>query len=213
MTSMSSPQFSCKTNCGVNNEHLKCETMKGNEQMKNDKKNQKPALKKKSSNMVLGIVAIFVIGIAILTGMKSNRNNKVQETLPNKTIAATTNENGDAIIAISEISETATFYSYDKLDTKIEFLAVKASDGTIRTAFNTCQVCYASGRGYYKQEGNVLICQNCGNNFNMDQVEIVKGGCNPVPIFENYKETTDSSIIIKNENFKKAESIFANWKN
>ena len=32
-------------------------------------------------------------------------------------------------------------------------------------------------------------------------------------IFENYKETTDSSIIIKNENFKKAESIFANWKN
>jgi len=181
--------------------------------MKENQKTRKPALKKKTNHILLGIVALFVIGIAILSGLKSNSNSKVQVTKPGKTITATTNENGDAIIPISEISETATFYSYDKLDTKIEFLAVKASDGTIRTAFNTCQVCYASGKGYYKQEGNVLKCQNCGNTFKMDQVEVVKGGCNPVPIFENYKETTDSSIIIKNENFKEAESIFANWKN
>lgn len=185
----------------------------GNEQMKNNKKTQKPALKKKSNLTILGIAAILVIGLAILSGMKSNDNNKAQAVKPSNAIAATINENGDAIIPIAEISETATFYSYDELDTKIEFLAVKASDGTIRTAFNTCQVCYASGRGYYKQEGNVLKCQNCGNTFSMDQIEIVKGGCNPVPIFENYKETTDSSIIIKNENFKEAESLFANWKN
>ncbi|MGB4589887.1 MAG: DUF2318 domain-containing protein [Clostridiaceae bacterium] len=181
--------------------------------MKNNKKTQKPAVKKKSTNVVLGIIAILVIGIAILSGMKSNSNNKTQVKESGVAIAATINEKGDAIIPVSEISQTATFYSYDKLDTKIEFLAVKASDGTIRTAFNTCQVCYASGRGYYKQEGDVLKCQNCGNIFKMDQVEIVKGGCNPVPIFEEYKETTDSSIIIKSDNFKEAESIFANWKN
>lgn len=29
----------------------------------------------------------------------------------------------------------------------------------IRTAFNTCQVCYSSGKGYYVQSGNVLVCQ------------------------------------------------------
>lgn len=194
-------------------ERLKYEAMKGNEEMKNNKKTQKPAVKKKSTNVVLGIIAILVIGIAILSGMKSNSNNKTQVKESGVAIAATINEKGDAIIPVSEISQTATFYSYDKLDTKIEFLAVKASDGTIRTAFNTCQVCYASGRGYYKQEGDVLKCQNCGNIFKMDQVEIVKGGCNPVPIFEEYKETTDSSIIIKSDNFKEAESIFANWKN
>lgn len=181
--------------------------------MKNNNKTQKPAMKKKSNHILLGIIALLVMITAVLTGLKSNGEDKVLAKQPAKTITATTNEKGDAIIPLSEISETATFYAYDKLDTKIEFLAVKASDGTIRTAFNTCQVCYASGRGYYKQEGNVLKCQNCGNTFKMDQVEIVKGGCNPVPIFENYKETTDSSIIIKNENFKEAESIFANWKN
>ena len=50
-------------------------------------------------------------------------------------------------------------------------LAFKASDDTIRTALNTCQVCYDSGRGYYVQEGDKLICQNCGNQFEADQVE------------------------------------------
>ena len=45
----------------------------------------------------------------------------------------------------------------------MEIVAVKALDGSIRTAFNTCQVCYNSGRGYYQQEGNELVCQNCGN--------------------------------------------------
>ena len=35
--------------------------------------------------------------------------------------------------------------------TWLEVLAVKAPDGTIRTAFNTCQVCYGSGRGLYRQ--------------------------------------------------------------
>jgi uncharacterized membrane protein len=74
----------------------------------------------------------------------------------------------------------------------MEVLAVKAPDGTIRTAFNTCQVCFGSGRGYYKQEGKTLVCQNCGNRFSLDDVEKVRGGCNPVPILENEKQEDDS---------------------
>jgi len=35
----------------------------------------------------------------------------------------------------------------------MEVLAVKAPDGTIRTAMNTCKICYDSGAGYYVQEG------------------------------------------------------------
>jgi len=94
----------------------------------------------------------------------------------------------------------------------MEILAVKASDGTVRTAFNTCQVCYSSGRGYYIQEGDVLVCQNCGNRFKMDEVEVARGGCNPVPIFKEMKEVTDTTITIPKELFAEAEGIFANWK-
>lgn len=116
------------------------------------------------------------------------------------------------IIPVSEISETAQFYPVLVNGTQMEVIAVKDSKDNIRTAFNTCQICYSSGRGYYVQSGNVLVCQNCGNRFTVDQVEIETGGCNPWPIFPENKTVTDESIIISYEYLKEATQIFANWK-
>ncbi|WP_312092073.1 Fe-S-containing protein [Aminipila sp.] len=73
-------------------------------------------------------------------------------------------------------------------------------------------VCYDSGRGYYKQSGDKLVCQNCGNQFNMDRVEVEAGGCNPWPIFTEDKNVTDDSITISYEFLKESKEIFANWK-
>ena len=94
----------------------------------------------------------------------------------------------------------------------LEVLAVKASDGTIRTAFNTCQVCYNSGKGYYKVDGNELVCQNCGNRFGMDAVGVTKGGCNPVPITEEYKTVTNDTITVSKDVLSQATVIFSEWK-
>ena len=118
----------------------------------------------------------------------------------------------DLVIPISGVSETATFYPVEVNGTNMEVLAVQAPDGSVRTAFNTCQVCYDSGRGYYKQKGNVLVCQNCGNRFTMDQVEVVSGGCNPVPILPANKTVTNDFITISNSFLKEAKVIFENWK-
>ena len=121
-------------------------------------------------------------------------------------------EGDNLVIPISEVSEKATFYPAEVDGIKLEVLAAKASDGTIRTAFNTCQVCYSSGRGYYKQEGDELVCQNCGNRFGMDQVEVASNGCNPVPIFDENKTVDDASITISYDFLKQATVIFTNWK-
>ncbi|GHU89894.1 hypothetical protein FACS189476_09420 [Spirochaetia bacterium] len=118
----------------------------------------------------------------------------------------------DLVIRISEITENAIFYPVDIEGTRLEVLAVKAPDGTVRTAFNTCQVCYGSGRGFYKQQGTVLVCQNCGNRFRMSQVERQSGGCNPVPIFAENKTVNDNTITISKEFLTQAKSIFARWK-
>jgi uncharacterized membrane protein len=118
----------------------------------------------------------------------------------------------DLVIPIAEVSETAAFYPVDIEGTRLEVIAVKAPDGTVRTAFNTCQVCYGSGRGYYKQQGNLLICQNCGNRFRMSQVEVRSGGCNPVPIFPANKTVDEKNITISREFLTRAKGIFANWK-
>jgi uncharacterized membrane protein len=118
----------------------------------------------------------------------------------------------DLVIPVSEISETAKFYSADAGGTLLEVIAVRAPDGSIRTAFNTCQICYDSGRGYYVQDGSVLVCQNCGNRFRMSQVEIQSGGCNPVPIFAENKTADEVNITISGEYLAAARDIFANWK-
>ncbi len=115
-------------------------------------------------------------------------------------------------IPVGEITETPTFYPVTVGETNMEIIAVKAPDGTIRTAFNTCQICYSSGRGYYELSGGKLVCQNCGNRFSASQLEVESGGCNPWPIFEKDKTVTDSDITISQDFLEGSVKIFANWK-
>ena len=111
----------------------------------------------------------------------------------------TINEGESLVIPVSEISETAQFYPLTVNGTRMEVVAVTAPDGTIRTAFNTCQVCNGSPLAYFDQQGNTLRCLNCGNRFPMNSVEIEAGGCNPVPIFASDKTVTDDSITVAYE--------------
>ncbi len=163
----------------------------------------------KKKNILFAVVIIFALGLTAYSVFFTGGEDR-NETIAS--VKSVTNENGDMVIPISEITEDASFYSYDELDSKIEVIAVKASDGTVRTAFNTCQVCYSSGRGYYVQKGDQLVCQNCGNTFSMDDVEVTRGGCNPVPIDGEQTKTTNDSIVIPKEFLKEAEVIFQNWK-
>jgi uncharacterized membrane protein len=120
--------------------------------------------------------------------------------------------NGDMQIQKKEVTDTAKFYPYKIDGVLVEVLALRAPDGTVRTAFNTCQVCYSSGRGYYVQQGDVLVCQNCRNRFKASQVELIKGGCNPVPITKDLKTEDANNITIARSLFAKARPLFLNWK-
>ncbi len=116
------------------------------------------------------------------------------------------------VIKKKDITVKAKFYSYVLDGRNMEVFAVKASDGTIRTALNTCQVCYSSGRGYYVQEGAVFVCQNCGNRFKLDQIELVRGGCNPIPITQKDKTDLGDSIGISRQYLASVAPYFASWK-
>jgi uncharacterized membrane protein len=73
---------------------------------------------------------------------------------------------------------------------------VKASDGSIKTAFNTCVSCYALGNGYYRQDGTDLICQQCGTVFAIDNVGSVSGECYPIPIPDESKSVDSQYITV-----------------
>ncbi|HWP80866.1 MAG TPA: DUF2318 domain-containing protein [Candidatus Acidoferrum sp.] len=119
---------------------------------------------------------------------------------------------GDLTISIADLSEDASYYPIEVDKTEMEVVAVLAPDGTVRTAFNTCQVCYDSGRGYYEQSGDKLVCQNCGNQFTMAQVGVIAGGCNPWPISGEDRTVTEETVTISYDFLKESKEIFANWK-
>ncbi len=127
-------------------------------------------------------------------------------------VAETADDAEDLTINIRELSATPKVFSAEANGTQMEILALVASDGTVRTAFNTCQVCYSSGRGYYQAEGDELVCQNCGNRFTGDAVGVQSGGCNPVPITENNRTEQDGVITIPGSLLSEASVIFENWK-
>lgn len=170
--------------------------------------NKRVQATKKSNKKVLifgGIIILLIVAFIVITLNPGKKDN---------TAAAdnTATTSGDLKILKSEVSQTARFYPYKAGKMNMEVLAVKASDGTIRTAFNTCQVCFDSGRGYYKQEGNELVCQNCGNRFKLDQVEKIKGGCNPVPIMKENKTDDSTNIIISQAFMEENKDLFGNWR-
>ncbi len=153
----------------------------------------------KKTLVEVGVIAVLIIGFIVIKFISGGAD-------------STGNVSGDLKILNSEISETARFYPYKAGKTNMEVMAVKASDGTIRTAFNTCQICYDSGRGYYKQQGDELVCQNCGNRFRLDQIEKIEGGCNLVPILEENKTLDDASIIISQAFMEDNKGLFLNWR-
>lgn len=163
----------------------------------------------KKSNLPLILAAIVIVCAAIAIVL-INENQKAGSGNSSKSQVISAGES--LSIPMAEITSTAAFFPIEVDGTAMEVFAILASDGTIRTAFNTCQSCYTSGAGYYVQEGNDLVCQNCGFHFTPDQVEIQSGGCNPWPIFAENKTVTEDSIEISYDFLRQATVIFANWK-
>ena len=77
---------------------------------------------------------IMITGMAFLIAMTALAG------CGNVTETETTEETsgGNLTIPVDELTENAVFYPVNVDGTEMEVIAVKTSDGTIRTAFNTC---------------------------------------------------------------------------
>ena len=115
-------------------------------------------------------------------------------------------------IPIAELSEHIKIYSFTVDGLNMEVLAAKDADGTVRTAFNTCQVCNGSRKAYFVEQGAKVVCQNCGNAFGREDVGVLSGGCNPYPIFAENREDSEEAVRISYDFLFGAESLFTRWK-
>jgi uncharacterized membrane protein len=86
----------------------------------------------------------------------------------------------------------AHFYSAKVDGVTVKYFLLKTPDGVVRGAFDACDVCYPEKKGY-RQDGNFMICVNCGQKFPLARVGLVKGGCNPHPL--EHKEEGGKVVI------------------
>ena len=92
-------------------------------------------------------------------------------------------DNGELKIPLSKVSDSKAHHFKVKADdgTMVTFFVLESRDGVIRAAIDACDVCYRAGKGYY-QDGDFMVCENCGMRFASTRINVVKGGCNPAPL-------------------------------
>lgn len=191
----------------------------GNNKKPVAKKKQQAKQAKKRWPLITGIAAAAIAVVLVAVAVNGNPAGAQNSANAPQTAAASAvqagdkptvnTDNGEGITIVKkDVTEKASFIPYKIGNTKMEVVAVKAPDGTIRTALNTCQVCWDSGRGYYKQEGDELVCQNCGNRFKISQIEKEKNGCNPVPITSENKTDNGDTISISGDELAKYKGFF-----
>lgn len=151
----------------------------------------------KTSGKGIAVVAAVVL----LTGIGSLAYSGVFGDLFKKSPADSAKAGGvmetaDAVkIPLKTIdSGKALFLSMESEGRQLFYFALKSPDGAYRAALDTCDVCFRTNRGY-RQEGDQMVCNNCGQKFACDKIGEVKGGCNPHPLA--HKEEAGFMVIRK----------------
>ncbi|GAM11122.1 hypothetical protein OR1_03431 [Geobacter sp. OR-1] len=124
----------------------------------------------RSTQVVWGLATIvaLLLGAASVFAFSFGKYEKVKVTGAVATIPVTKLEDAKA-----------HFYKFEDGGKEIAFFAVKAADGSVKTAFDACDACYKSKKGY-EQQGDKMNCKNCNQKFAISKLgPNATGGCNP----------------------------------
>jgi len=128
----------------------------------------------RGKNITLTAIFLLLAAVAI-SGCSSSSGGKNDSLI--------TAVNGQLEIPVASVSDGLAHHFQAKASdgTMVHFFVLKSSDGIIRAAIDSCDVCYRSGLGYY-EEGDYMVCKNCGQKFASAKINEIKGGCNPAPL-------------------------------
>ena len=138
--------------------------------------------KKNRLPLIVAIAGVILIaGAAVFYVSQSGSNTAATASTP---LSSTST----AVTFPASLFEDGKARHFEHVDGKftIRYFVLKSSDGVIRAAFDACDVCWPANKGYY-QEGDYMVCRNCGRKFASVLVNEVKGGCNPAPLKERWR--------------------------
>jgi uncharacterized membrane protein len=138
-----------------------------------------PSRRKSKSTVTLIAVLLVLAGVGVYLVSSASHDNPTATAVATNTPSSAP-DSRDIKISLSDLGSTAKFFDYKLSDNKpIRFFVIKSSDGVYRAALDACDTCYHAKKGYH-QEGDDMICNNCGLHFHSAQINEVHGGCNPV---------------------------------
>lgn len=184
------------TKCGVEmkGEAKFCKSCGSGANMHNEKKARVLAAEKKSPKTAVVISVAFA---AVVAGWLIYNNTSGARTIGqpmqgtagasregNKHLRYTpvSAENGEVKVQLSALQgSTASYFVYNAGGKDIKFFMLRASDGTVRLALDACTACNHAKLGY-RQNGEAMVCNNCGMSFRSTDVGTISGGCSPIPL-------------------------------
>jgi uncharacterized membrane protein len=138
-----------------------------------------PSRRKSKSTVILIAVLLVLAGVGVYLVIRASNDNPAATAVATNAPSSAP-DSRDIRISLSDLGGTAKFFDYKLSDNKpIRFFVIKSSDGVYRAALDACDTCYHAKKGYH-QEGDDMICNNCGLHFHSSQINEVHGGCNPV---------------------------------
>jgi uncharacterized membrane protein len=141
--------------------------------LKTEKKSQSPL-------RTLLVVAVVVIGGLAFYLSQTGSDRNPQARTPSVQPEVTATEVSFPLQAFAD--GQAQYFQYPIGNgITVRFFILRSSDGIVRAAYDACDVCWREGKGYY-QDGDFMVCRNCGQRFASVKVNEIKGGCNPAPL-------------------------------
>lgn len=138
-----------------------------------------PSQRKSKSTVTLIAVLLVLAAVGIYLVISASNDNPTATAVATNT-ASTATESRDIRIPLGDLGGTAKFFDYKLSDNRpVRFFVIKSSDGVYRAALDACDTCYHAKKGYH-QEGDDMICNNCGLHFHSAKINEVHGGCNPI---------------------------------
>jgi len=131
---------------------------------------------------ILIVICIMLAIVAAYLVLSSSSDSPASTTVATNNPAASSVADADIRIPVSDLSGgKAKFFDYNTAGKTVRFFAVRSSDRVYRAAMDACDTCFHAKKGY-KQEGDEMVCNNCGLKFPTNKINEVHGGCNPVGV-------------------------------
>jgi len=151
-------------------------------------KNNEPSNKKRNKALLFipALVILTLAGIFVISILFEKTDDH---------LSAVPTDMTDITYPVDRFADgRAQHFNYTTADgLTIRYFVVKGKDGVIRTAFDACDACWAANKGY-SQDGNHMVCRNCGQKFAVEKVGRQRGGCNPAPLTGR---ETDNNVVIR----------------